>query len=57
MNVPQEHTTASGYLLAIAKTGVREVSATITDPDGDVSIYDNPASARADFFALTGVEA
>lgn len=57
MNVAQEHTTASGYLLAIAKIGVREVSATITDPDGDVSIYDNPASARADFFALTGVEA
>lgn len=48
---------AGGHTLRIDTVGMVEVFASITDPDGVVSKYDNPSEARADYLALTGVEA
>ena len=50
-------TAAHGYILRIAYVGAREVAAEIEDADSVITRYNNPTSARADFLALTGVEA
>ena len=47
---------ALGYYTAAADEA-REVAAEIEDADSVITRYDNPTSARADFLALTGVEA
>lgn len=44
-----------GYTLIVKYIGIRAVSATIIDPDGESTYYgDSILDARADYLALTG---